>query len=95
METTPGLFPLLDDETATIVVSYLPSACLGDRSVKQTLFDIVDTSRFGCNTAEVPTNAGVGSYFPDWAAKAAVKVCEKPGTDDAYFLDLEVGPFAH
>lgn len=27
-----GIFPRLDDETARMVVSYLPSACLGDRS---------------------------------------------------------------
>lgn len=32
IETAAGSFPLLDDETATVVVSYLPSACLGERS---------------------------------------------------------------
>ena len=32
IEAAAGIFPLLDDETARIVVSYLPAVFLGDRS---------------------------------------------------------------
>lgn len=35
-----GVFPLLDDETAWVVLSYLPPGCLGDRS-KFALFSIL------------------------------------------------------
>lgn len=41
MKATAGIFPLLDAETAQVVLSYLPSGCLGDRSERMAFKELV------------------------------------------------------